>query len=179
MIAEMKKSVFQYNDRMKRFILGILLKVDYLRDIEQDAIHDILYNLKTERFSRGHILQKPGDNADTLFFLVDGVIEIYTTIEDADEFVIERLFRGSVINYRTFCMPDDGKVFYRFGRNSICATLHFDKFEEIYMKHPSLKKKFTKFRRSIITEDKPFPLDYIMNLPKHLRNEKVDLKTQN
>ena len=106
--------------------------MDYLRDIEEDAIHDILYNLKTEKFSRGERLQKPGDNADTLILLVDGIIEIYTTIENDQEFIIERLFRGSVINYRTFCMPDDGKVYYRFGRNSICSTLHFDKFEEIY-----------------------------------------------
>jgi len=108
---------------------------------------------------------------------VDGVIEIYTTIEGGQEFIIERLFRGSVINYRTFYMPDDGKVYYRFGRNSICSTLHYDTFEEIYPRHSTLKKKFTRFRRATITDDKPFPLDYIMNLPKHLRNDKMDERT--
>lgn len=109
--------------------------------------------------------------------MLDGVIEIYTTTE-GHEFVLEKLFRGSIINYRTFYMPDDGKVYYRFGRNSICSTLHFDVFEEIYPKHPELKKKFTKFRRNTITEDKPFPLDYIMNLPKHLQNTKLDQDVQ-
>ena len=71
-------------------------------------------------------------------------------------------------------MPDDGKVFYRFGRNSICSTLHYSDFDEIYQKHSILKRKFTKFRRQVITEDKPFSLDYIMNLPNHLRNNKLD-----
>jgi len=106
--------------------------------------------------------------------LLDGVIEIYTTTEGGHEFIIEKLFRGSVINWRTFYMPDDGKVFYRFGRNSICSTLFFDVFEEVYQRHPGLKRKFTKFRRTTITDDKPFPLDYIMNLPNHLRNDKLD-----
>jgi hypothetical protein len=75
-------------------------------------------------------------------------------------------------------MPDDGKVFYRFGRNSICSTLTLTVFDEIYPKHQVLKRKFTKFRRASITDDKPFPLDYIMNLPNHLKNDKLDPEVQ-
>lgn len=111
--------------------------------------------------------------------MIDGVIEIYTNTDDEHEFVLEKLFRGSIINYRTFFMPDDGKVFYRFGRNSICQSLHYDVFSKICDKHSKLEIKFKKFRRQTITEDKPFPLDYIMNLPKHLRNNKLDQAVQN
>ena len=75
-------------------------------------------------------------------------------------------------------MPDDGKVYYRFGRNSICSTLTYDVFSEIYPKYTILNKKFTKFRRLTIREDKTFPLDYIMNLPKHLRNTNLDEEVQ-
>jgi CRP-like cAMP-binding protein len=46
---------------------------------------------------------KPGDDATSLLFLQSGVIEVYTILE-GQEFILERLFRGSVINYRTFFM---------------------------------------------------------------------------
>jgi len=63
---------------MKRFIVKSIEKVEYFRDIGEDALHDIIYNLKGRKCLKGTILQEPGDNATKLFFLEDGVIEIFT-----------------------------------------------------------------------------------------------------
>ena len=145
----MKEHIFRYKDRMKKFQKKSLEKVEYFRDIGDDALHDIIYNLDTQKFSKHDILQKPGDNAEKLFFLLDGVIEIYTMLENDEngqEFIVEKLFRGSIINYRTFFMEDDGKVYYRFGRNSICAVLDYEKLMTIVPKHSTLKKKFLNFK---------------------------------
>lgn len=104
--------------------------------------------------------------------MLDGVIEIYTMLENDEngqEFVLEKLFRGSIINYRTFFMEDDGKVYYRFGRNSICAVLDYDKLMGIVVKHPGLKRKFLAYKNKTIVADKVYPLDYIMSLPQHLK----------
>jgi hypothetical protein len=76
--AQLKKQIFKYNDRMKRFIVKSIEKVEYFRDIGEDALHDIIYNLKGRKCLKGTILQEPGDNATKLFFLEDGVIEIFT-----------------------------------------------------------------------------------------------------
>ena len=65
-------------------------------------------------------------------------------------------------------MEEDGKVYYRFGRNSICYVLSINTFEEILPRHKELSKKFNTFRKNTLLKDKPYPLDYIMNLPKHL-----------
>tara|TARA_B110000285_G_C14904773_1_gene505008 strand:+ start:481 stop:816 length:336 start_codon:yes stop_codon:yes gene_type:complete len=111
---------------MKRFTKKNIQRVDYFKNIGDDALHDIIYNLKIKMFKKGDILQSPGDNATSLFFLQDGVIEIFTQTENNHEFILEKLFRGSIINFRTFFMEDDGKVFYRFGRNSICSVLTYD-----------------------------------------------------
>ena len=89
----------------------------------------------------------PETNADELFFLQDGVIEIYTKTEGEHEFVLEKLFRGSIINYRTFFMEEDGKVYYRFGRNSICSVLSIEQMNEICAKHKILKRKFLTFKQ--------------------------------
>ena len=128
---ELKQSIFGYDDPMKNFIMETINFVDYFKGVSKDAAHDIMYNLQTQKFNSGDILQKPGDNADTLYFLIDGVIEVMTYTDRENEFIIERLFRGSVVNYRTFFMPDNGKVYYRFGKNSICQSIHIDKFETL------------------------------------------------
>lgn len=93
--------------------------------------------------------------------------------EKGQEFIIEKLFRGSIINYRTFFMEDDGKVYYRFGKSSICAVLDHEKLLGILPKHPVLRKKFVNFKTQTIISDKVYPLDYIMSLPKHLRRPNV------
>lgn len=178
MVEELKKGIFLYNDKMKRFIIQSLEKIEYFQDIGEDALHDIIYNLQTKKFQEDEILQEPGDNATQLFFLQDGVIEIFTKIEGEHEFMLEKLFRGSIINYRTFFMEDDGKVYYRFGRNSICSILSYDTMEELIQRHTVLRQKFLKFKKETIINDKPFPLDYIMNMPKHLRNPKISQETQ-
>jgi len=41
----LKNFIYKYNDRMKRFILKGIQSVEYFQDIEQDALHDIMYNL--------------------------------------------------------------------------------------------------------------------------------------
>jgi hypothetical protein len=72
-------------------------------------------------------------------------------------------------------MEESGKVFYRFGRNSICSTLSIEKMREICSRHPHLNTKFTNFVNRTISqvtkkqEPKPYPLDYIMNTPSHLK----------
>ena len=81
---ELKTHVFNYKDRMKKFQQTSLEKVEYFKDIGNDALHDIIYNLDTQKFSKNDILQKPGDNAEKLFFLLDGVIEIYTMLENEE-----------------------------------------------------------------------------------------------
>lgn len=70
-------------------------------------LYDIIYTLDTKTMIKGAELQKAGANADELYFLQNGIIEVYTEFEKK-EFVIERLFKGSIINYRTFFMEDRG-----------------------------------------------------------------------
>lgn len=41
---------------MKQFIMQTISKVEYLKDIGQDATHEIMYNLITQKYSAGHIL---------------------------------------------------------------------------------------------------------------------------
>jgi len=84
------------------------------------------------------------------------------------EFVLERLFRGSIINYRTFFMEEHGQVFLRFSTQSVMQELPYNQMMKICSKYPDLNKIFNRYKLQIIKDSKPIPLDYIMVLPKRI-----------
>lgn len=55
-------------------------------------------------------------------FVEDGCIEVYT-MSDGNEFVIDRLYRGSCLNQRTFFMEDLMYVYVRCAKNTILLEL--------------------------------------------------------
>ena len=124
----------------------------YLSSLEAGCLYDIIYSLETQRKAKGEILQRRGDDADELYFLQSGIIEVYTEFE-GKEFVIERLFRGSIVNYRTFFMEERGVCALRFATASVLKALHKDKMEAICAKHPKeLGKPFSQYKLKIIKE---------------------------
>lgn len=104
-----KKDIYKYNDKLLRFIKRGLKRVTYFRSLPEDQLFDIVFALKVKAYIKGEILQKPGEDASSLFFLQKGIIEVSTKFEGLD-FVIERLFRGSCLNYRTFFMEEGAAV---------------------------------------------------------------------
>jgi len=49
----LKKGVFKYNDRMKRFIKASIKKVEYFADAGDDAMHDLMYNFTLKPWQEG------------------------------------------------------------------------------------------------------------------------------
>jgi CRP-like cAMP-binding protein len=95
------------------------------------------------------------------------MIEVYTEFEKK-EFVIERLFKGSIVNYRTFFMEERGSVNLRFAAPSVLKVLSKEKMNMIIEKHPQLGTVFNKYKLKIIKDSKAIPLDYVMALPKKI-----------
>ena len=122
-IPVMKEGIYKYNDKMKNFLIKTIERVEYFRDIGLDALHDILYSLEAKRYEAGTILQKPGEDKDILYFIQDGVVEVYTSFEEDHNFILERLYGGSVINYRLFFMTDESSVYMRFSVPTVLLEL--------------------------------------------------------
>lgn len=172
MEKDLKEGVFKYNDRVKNFITKSIQRVPYFRNVDVDALHDIIYMMKDRVFSKGSIIQSPGDDASSLFFIQDGLIEIYTQTESGEDFVLEKLFPGSVINYRTFFLESNAMVYIRMGRTSIMKELPYHLLNELLPKHPELKKQFSLYRNKTLLRlqaNSSIPLDYIMVMPYHLK----------
>lgn len=84
---------------------------------------------------------------------------------------MERLFRGAVINYRTFFMEEHGQVYIRFSTQSIMQELTYGKMEVIAQKFPQMNIAFQRYKLEIIRKGDAIPLDYIMCLPKRVNRK--------
>ena len=141
----LKNGIYKYKDRMKQFLKQSLKKVDYFKEVDDKLLHEVIYNMELKHCQEGEILQRPGDLARDLYFVQDGVIEVYADF-DSHNFVVERLFRGSIINYRNWFMEDEcATVFLRFESAGILQKLTLDKFNELMKKNPKLEEPFLRF----------------------------------
>ena len=92
--------------------------------------------------------------------------------------MIERLYRGSVINYHTFFQKDyNGEVYLRFSQKSILKILTLEKMKSICNQFPTLKKTFENFQLLTARLDKTLPLDYIMALPNKVKTKLYEKTT--
>ena len=55
---------------------------------------------------RGSFLSSIGENSSAMYVLQSGLVEITHKLDKGEEFVIERLYRSSIINHNSFLMND-------------------------------------------------------------------------
>ena len=52
----MKEQIYAYDDDVKTFMESNLKKVSYLKNIDIDSFHEIMFNFRQETFDKGTIL---------------------------------------------------------------------------------------------------------------------------
>jgi CRP-like cAMP-binding protein len=116
-----------------------------------------------------------------LQIIQNGMVEIYTTMDNGVEFVIERLYRGSVINHRSFITEDKIDV---NARCQMPVTLFYilkDKMTEIKNECPVLEAKIDAINAQLTNKDNAIALDYIISrdatVLKNKRKKPRDAKT--
>jgi CRP-like cAMP-binding protein len=62
--------------------------------------------MKQRSLEKNSLLYKIDTYSEEMFVLQSGLVEITHKMDNGDEFVIERLSRGSIINHNSFLMND-------------------------------------------------------------------------
>ena len=113
----------------------------------------------------GHFWMRPGDMIDSIYIIEAGIVDVIITI-GGKETVIERLFRGSVINYKNAFTPNaTSRVTLRFAMESVIKELKLSDLKKIQEKNVELNKAIQRFQMKIARLPVA-PLDYILALPK-------------
>lgn len=77
--------------------------------MDLDIFHEVMFNFVQETFDKGSFLFKEREISNTMFIVKNGILEIMVKIEN-QPLVIERLYRGSIVNHRSFLIADKSDI---------------------------------------------------------------------
>ena len=66
-----------------------------------------------------------------MYVIQNGMVEIYTTMDNGVDFIIERLYRGALINHRSFLLRDKIDVCARCATSVSLYTISLEKIHGI------------------------------------------------
>lgn len=117
--------------------------------------------MKPESLEPGSAIFHAGDPATFMFIIMNGVIEIMTTMDGRTDFVIERLSRGSAINPVGFLIEDEIDVSGRVVSNTnVYLIKNADFFKIIQRDMDTLNRVQQTIVQSLANNDNPVSLDY-------------------
>lgn len=94
-----------YKDPKMLFLKQMVQSVEYLRDCEEQVLYNIIFSLKPKLYEKDTLVLTDSHQANSIFFIEDGEMEVFTYFE-GHEFLVDRLQRGSILNYRSFFLQD-------------------------------------------------------------------------
>jgi CRP-like cAMP-binding protein len=126
-------------------------KIKYLTGISKELRHRILHTLKPRVLIQGEILLKPGMETETIYLIEKGCLEVYTEF-DGNEFVLEFLGAGSVLNYQLIFTEDRQSVYVRARVNSYIQVLTLADLATIQQNFPLFDKRVLKFQNQLLNK---------------------------
>ena len=105
--SKMQRKVYTYKQSRKKFFYQIASRIEYFKGMSIPMYHDLYYtHLRPQSLDEGEYLIKKGEDTSYLYIIELGQIEVVKTIE-GNEFVVEKLGRGSILNYTSIFVEDD------------------------------------------------------------------------
>ena len=86
---ELIKRTIRYDDDQKLFLESTLKTIDYLKNVPETTISQIIFSLKFAKFDKGSKIFGVEEKSTMMQIIQNGMVEIYTTMDNGVEFVIE------------------------------------------------------------------------------------------
>jgi len=159
----------------------MLKKIDFLKEgVSPLILNKLAYTTPIREYDPGQLIFKPGDPMNTIQMIEEGIVEIFIYFEGF-KFVLDRLYAGSVINYRNLFLDDEPtQVYAQCLRQSYIIELEesyllatIDEYVE-NMKNNNIameddpRKRLQKYQINVMKEQRGYPLDYIVGIPNIL-----------
>lgn len=120
--------------------------------------------MKQKSIENGKFLYKKEECSSEMYVIQSGCVEILHTFDKKKhEFVIERLFRGSVVNHNSFLMNDDMDSDARCRQNVTVFYMNIDTLKTIRTKYIELDHALDKHEIFLVKGNRREPaIDYII-----------------
>lgn len=106
----MCKYILTYNDVNRTNLESLVKPLFFLNNLFTKAMKlDFIYKMEDRFYHNGELIVTQGRPCKGLMILASGVAEVYTVCEGS-EFIIDRLYAGSIINERSFLLDEVNEV---------------------------------------------------------------------
>jgi CRP-like cAMP-binding protein len=111
LIKALKRGCEKYKDPQITFITNQIQQLPYFKNLKNFALFDIIFSLKITFLQNREILQNIGEEIASIYFVEYGIVEVKIFIDEQKrDFVIDRLYRGSIINADLFHTSEQAQV---------------------------------------------------------------------
>ncbi|CDW81634.1 UNKNOWN [Stylonychia lemnae] len=178
-----KSYINRYKDPIKKNIVKMISRIEFInKEFPQNLLTQLLYTTPSRQYDKGQLIFKPGDNMNTIQLIEVGIVEIYNYFE-GKKFVLERLFKGSVINYRNLFLDDEPMQVY-----AECLTLCYileieeDNLVSIVNQDQKTQKRLLTYQNELLKTNLVYALDYVVIIPasimdKHYKPKNLSLES--
>lgn len=178
----MKEYTKMYDDPIKLFLEMSMNQIDFFQGLSQEIKTEWIFNMQLRQIEQGAMVYQLDTASEEMFVVQSGQIDILQYIKsqgNEEPFVIEKLYRGSVINHNSFLMKDG------IDTDAICTTsvsvfyIHIDTINRMRQKHYDLDKALERKEMVLVNPNAKEPaLDYIIKDPT-CRQYYLKLKEKN
>ena len=124
--------------------------------------------MERQTFEKDSYLYKMDTNSSEMYVIQSGMVEVVHKLDQGEEFVIDRLYRQSVVNQNSFILNDGIDTDAKCKTNVNVYKITADIVGALRKKYSILDKALTKVEQVLIYENNEEPaLDYIIKDPYH------------
>ena len=161
-----KEHINIYNDPLKVFLEMSLNQIDFFKPLNKMIKNEWIFNMKMRQLEVGSYLYRIDTNSEEMYVIQSGLVEIVHKMDNGQEFVIEKLYRGSVVNQNSFLMSDG------IDTDAICRTavsyyyIDINKVKQLRAKSRELEDQLIQKEMQLVNPNAREPaLDYIIKDP--------------
>ena len=161
-----KKQIFKYHDPLTTWLFMEMEKIQYFKNLSLITKQELIYSMERHTYEKGSFLCKTDVKVDRLYLIQEGIVEVaikYDRRRDDQNFVIERLGRGAIINHQSFMVNDDADTDFVCRTTVSAFYLTTVKLNEIMAKRQDLLSASSKVGQVIYAPLLPLALDYIFH----------------
>ena len=122
--------------------------------------------MKIRSYEKGSLVYQIDTNSEEMYVLQSGLVEIVHKMDKGEEFLIERLYRGSIINHNSFLMNDGIDTDARCKTPVSLYYINIQTIKYLRQKHIELDQALLKQEMILVNPNAEEPaLDYIIRDP--------------
>lgn len=118
--------------------LHLLSKVDIFCDLSQDEVHTIEGMVKMVTCKKGYVFYRPEEEAEVLFLLKRGKVQVYTLTSDGKRLVVETIGPGTFFGEMPLTAQSMHQAFAEAAEDSLICVLSRGDMERLLLDKPQV-----------------------------------------